>query len=142
MTWTVNEAGDDVTSVTIDSDAGGQKQTVTNKVVKNSDGTVTITTTTNGQSQSQTVKPEDAANLTGGPQGANGSSAQQPRGTPDTITVGAGTFDTLKVINQLPENQGTVTAWYAKDVGLVKQEIQAQTQQGNVRSTMELVAYK
>jgi hypothetical protein len=142
VTWTVDAASADNTAVTVASDVGGQKHTVSNKVVKNADGTVTITSTTDGQTQTQTVKPE-AGQQTDQAQGPGaGGAGQGMQGTADSITVPAGTFDAVKVVNQLPEGKGTITAWYAPDIGMVKQDIQATTDSGPVSSIMELAAYK
>ena len=139
VTWTVEEAAADKTSVTVASTLNGQSHTVTNKVLKNADGSVTITSITDGQSQTQTVKPEDAQAQSQVP-GAGQAAAMQ--GTKDTVTVAAGKFDAIKIVNTLSEGKGQLVAWYAPDIGLVKQEVQATTDQGPVASTMELTSYK
>jgi hypothetical protein len=141
--WTVDSANPDNTAVTVISNVGGQQHTVSNQVAKNADGTVTITTISDGKKQVQTVKPEEM------PQGSQ-SQAQGPgasqgtalQGTKDPISVPAGAFEAVKIVNDLPEGKGKITAWYAPNIGMVKQLIEATTDQGPITSNMELSAYK
>jgi hypothetical protein len=63
------------------------------------------------------------------------------QGMPESVTVPAGTFEAVKVVTQLPEGKGSITAWYVPDIGMVKQDIQATTENGPVTSTMALSAH-
>lgn len=143
VTWKIDEAGKDNSGVTIISTMGGENHTLSNKVVKNADGTVTITSTTDGKTQTQTVKPEEMPAGSENPaQGPGGGQAKAMQGAKDKVTVAAGTFDAVKIVNKLPDGKGEIVAWYAPDVGMVKQDIQATTDQGAITSSMELQAYK
>lgn len=142
VTWSVDTANDATTAVTVASNVGGAQHTISNQVTKNADGTVTITSTTDGQTQTQTVKPDSlpSGSQAQGPGAA--SQGQTLQGTPDHVTVPAGSFDAIKVVNQLPDGKGSITAWYAPQIGMVKQAIEATTDQGPVTSQMELASYK
>jgi hypothetical protein len=139
VTWTVDNANPDDTAITVRSTVGGTTHTVSNRVVKNADATITITTTTDGQVQSQTVKPEDMP--AGQSPQAPGAAAAAMQGSSETVTVPAGTFEAVKVVTQLPEGKGSITAWYVPDIGMVKQDIQATTDTGPVTSMMALTAH-
>jgi hypothetical protein len=141
VTWTVDSASPDDTAITVRSTVGGTTHTVSNRVVKNADATITITTTTDGQVQTQTVKPEDIPAGAQSPQGPGAGSAAAMQGMPESVTVPAGTFEAVKVVTQLPEGKGSITAWYVPDIGMVKQDIQATTENGPVTSTMALSAH-